>query len=287
MKKLILILTTLIVTSPIFADENEEITIVADTVPAYAAHANPNKAVPDNEAIFINSDLKIIPVTQHSDDLQLHYSMDVTYPQISGDPLSAAAQQFNQQILDKVNAQVTQFKTSVAKDAEHMKTLPEEVQRNTFKLDYDLDVVHPDHLSFISVRLSTESMQAGRAHPFHSHDVLNYDLTHGKELVLKDLFKSHADYLQTIAKFSHQQLNQTLQERDQWMIAEGTKPNEKNYKNWNLEEDALLITFDEYQVAPYVYGAQEVEIPYSALEQLLAPKSAILSSIHKTAKEIA
>jgi len=59
------------------------------------------------------------------------------------------------------------------------------------------------------------------------------------------------------------------------MVTQGTKPESKNFKNWNLQADSILITFDEYQVAPYVYGTQEVEIPYSVLEKILSAKSPI------------
>lgn len=187
----------------------------------------------------------------------------------------------NGRIMGSVNLMII-----CTKDLSHMQSLPEEVQHNTFRVDYDIDVIHPESLSLISVRLSIEGMQAGRAHPFHAHEVLNFDLTHGKQLALKDLFKSRADYLNAIAKYSHTKLNQTLQEQDKWMISEGTKPNAKNYKNWNLEEDALLITFDEYQVAPYAYGPQEIEIPYSELKHLLSPKSPIFSSIAQPAKKV-
>jgi hypothetical protein len=75
------------------------------------------------------------------------------------------------------------------------------------------------------------------------------------------------------ATFSHKKLSDTLQ--DKWMISEGTKPEANNFRNWNLEEDGILITFEEYQVAPYVYGAQEVEIPYSVLKSYLSANAPI------------
>jgi hypothetical protein len=34
----------------------------------------------------------------------------------------------------------------------------------------------------------------------------------------------------------------------------------------------LLITFDEYQVAPYAAGPQKVAIPYSELRALINPQ---------------
>jgi hypothetical protein len=230
----------------------------------------------DDESLIINDHLKAVPKTDHDENAEYHYTIDVTYPQIMGDSLSQEAQQFNQVITSMVNDQVNQFKNIVKLDAVHMNTLPEELRNNTFKIDYDIDVIKPDtQLSVVSVRLSIEGMQAGRAHPFHAHQVLNFDLTHGKALVLNDLFKKNAAYLQAIAKYSNNKLNQTL--NDKWLIADGTKADLKNYKNWNLEADSILITFDEYQVAPYVDGPQEVEIPLAELKKWFAADAPVMA----------
>jgi hypothetical protein len=121
-------------------------------------------------------------------------------------------------------------------------------------------------------------MQAGRAHPYHQHQVFNFDLVNNKELALSDLFKPNADFLQAIAKYSSTKLQDSVNEKDKWMLVEGTKPTLKNYKNWNIEADAILITFDEYQVAPHMYGPQEVEIPFEDLKTLLSKQAEVIAS---------
>jgi hypothetical protein len=228
------------------------------------------------EAVTINNHLKVISKSQNEEDSQLHYTINATYPQITGNPLSQAANSFNQQISNIVNSEIQQFKHSVKRDLPHMQTLPEAVRNNSFSIDYDVDVIHPDKLTLISVRLNIEGMQAGRAHPFHMYKVLNFDLTHGKELALSDLFKPKTNYLQTLSQYSTKKLNSSLQ--DKWMIASGAKANTTNYKNWNLQDDSILITFDDYQVAPYSNGPQEVEIPYSALQKIFSSQALIISS---------
>lgn len=172
---------------------------------------------------------------------------------------------------------VTQFKNYVKADMPHMQTLPESVKHNTLSIDYDIETIKPPHQTYISVRLSMEGMQAGRAHPYHQHQTLNFDLTTGKLLELKDLFKPRSNYLAVLAKQANKSLNAKLQ--DKMMINDGTAPTEKNYQLWNLESDGILITFDEYQVAPYVDGAQEVAIPYSQLSSLLKVKSPLLACV--------
>jgi len=61
------------------------------------------------------------------------------------------------------------------------------------------------------------------------------------------------------------------------MIASGAKANPANFKNWNIQADSILITFDEYQVAPYTNGPQEVEIPFSELKNIFSPNALIIS----------
>lgn len=260
MKKLLLLTTLLLFANYTLA--NPTLSAAADT---------------ESEAVIIDSYLKVTSKTQNEENQPLNYTLDATYPQITGTPpLSAAAQNFNQQINKIVATEVEQFKNSVKRDLPHMQTLPQDVRHNTLKIDYDVDVIHPDQLSLISVRLNIEGMQAGRAHPFHLYRVLNFDLTHGKELALSDLFKPKTNYLHALSKYSNKKLNASL--KDKWMIASGAKANPVNYKNWNIQADSILITFDEYQVAPYTNGPQEVEIPFSELKNIFSPQALIISS---------
>ncbi len=237
-------------------------------------------------ALYISQTTKLVPTTLHEEDPQLPgTSIDVNYPQLSGENLSANEQQFNRLVTQMVQKNVQQFKNYVKADLPHMKTLPTDtVKENSLQIDYDIDVIRPASNVLISMRLSIEGMQAGRAHPYHTHDVLNYDLNKGKVLALNDLIKPKINFLPVLAKYSHQKLSETL--RDQWMLKEGTAPNAKNYALWNLEADGILITFNEYQVGPYSAGVQEVEIPYSQLKNILAV-NAVISPCVKDAESCA
>lgn len=46
----------------------------------------------------------------------------------------------------------------------------------------------------------------------------------------------------------------------QW-ISEGTAPKEENFENFLITDNALIIIFDPYEVAPYAAGSVFVEIP--------------------------
>ena len=263
MKKWSFFAATLLITQALFS------TTVFATEPSVSFQ------VRDDEPIILNDSQKIISAQKHEKNQALNYSIDITYPQIQGKHLTEAEKAFNQRILSIVDDESKNFINTVKIALPHTKTLPEELQFSQFHMDYNLDVVQP----IISVRILNEVAQAGRAHPFHSHRVVNFDLAQNKELALSDLFKPKSDYLKTISELSAAELNKKISEKDQWMIKNGAEPLLNNYKNWNIGKNALLITFDEYQVAPYVYGPQAIEIPLKALENLLSPQGKIISQI--------
>src|SRR5437899_152995 len=88
----------------------------------------------------------------YSPHIQLPYNIDYTYPQITGESLSASALEFNRLVTDMVNTSVQQFKNYVKADMLHMQTLPDSVKHNTFTMNYVVDVIKPANQILISVR---------------------------------------------------------------------------------------------------------------------------------------
>src|SRR5579872_5599984 len=258
MKKLaVLLLSTLFLTSYSFAESTVSGTAAPvtdanngfDITSTTSGVARVSVPTPAKPSISIDKNMEIVEVTKHEEDAELPYTIDYHYPQITGENLSKSAQEFNRLVTDMVGKSVQQFKNYVKADMPHMQTLPDSVKHNSFLMDYKIDVVKPAKDILLSLRLSIEGMQAGRAHPYHTHQVLNFDLNRGKALTLHDLFKPRVNYLNTLSKYASHQLNTKLQ--DKWMIKEGTAPLAKNYQLWNLNNNGILITFEEYQVAPY------------------------------------
>ena len=230
-----------------------------------------NTAVPAVASLPLNQNMKIKSATAHEENTDLFYVIDAEYPQIDGENLSPAAMRFNKFINESITQTELQFINYVKADIPHMQTLPDSVKHNTLKIDFQLDIINDKNI--LSVRIMSEGMQAGRAHPYHTYQTFNYDLTQGKILTLNDIFKPKVKYLTVLAKYASVELNKKLQ--DKWMIKEGTAPVLKNYQNWNLKKNSILITFNEYQVAPYYAGSPEVQIPYAKLKNIIAPSSPI------------
>ena len=110
----------------------------------------------------------------------------------------------------------------------------------------------------------------GAAHPGHYSISVNYDLANGREITLDELFLPGSDYLTIIADLCKTDL--TIRDIAFEGFSGGADPLPENYTRWNLSNDGfLVITFDEYQVAPYAAGAQTVTIPISQLQSIANP----------------
>lgn len=121
--------------------------------------------------------------------------------------------------------------------------------------------------TLLSISFDVGWYTAGAAHPNSYSRTLSYDLSKGKVLTLAELFKIDAPYLEALSAYSVK----VLTEKGTLLFPDGAEPTEENYKNWNLTPDGLLITFDDYQVAPHAAGPQQVIIPYAELTDIIDP----------------
>jgi hypothetical protein len=138
---------------------------------------------------------------------------------------------------------------------------------STFEMHYNV-VSPPGNL--LSIRFTIQTYYSGAAHPGDSSRTVTYDLEAGKDVSMSDLFMPNADYLTPISKYCIAQLSTRDIGFQGFELGATATP--ENYRNWNVTADGLMITFDEYQVAPYAAGPQAVVVPYSELASLIDPK---------------
>ena len=118
-----------------------------------------------------------------------------------------------------------------------------------------------------SIKYDISFYSDGAAHPGHYSITLTYDLANGREILLDELFAAGSNYLQVISDYCKSELATRDIAFDGF--SSGAEPLPENYTRWNLSADGLIITFDEYQVAPYAAGPQVVTIPFSALQSVI------------------
>ncbi|MDR3477383.1 MAG: RsiV family protein [Gammaproteobacteria bacterium] len=234
----------------------------------------------------ISNGLSLMAEATHMASDNSHYKMDIESPLLSGNALNSAAQLYNQSINKIINTTITDFKTKIVENSAYVKNLPQSVQENTLFIDYSATVFKAGNQQIISLRINNEFYYAGSAHPSHQIQVFNYDLSSGKELAMSDLFKPKSSYLDKISDYARRDLLTKIKNEDKNEFDKGTAPIADNYLNWNLKPNGILITFNEYQVAAYVFGQPEVLVPYTMLEDDIAPNAPIAFCI-KTPSECA
>lgn len=220
-------------------------------------------------------DVQLVTANQYEKNDTYHYTVSLSYPELTAKNNSAVTQ-FNQLIQDEVKKIKHEFVDTAVKGEISMQESVHNPPNfgNTLTIDYQ--VLYASK-GIVSVRMIVGTYYNGAAHPNYYSLSFNYDLNDGELLQLSDLFVKPSNYLQTIAAYSEAELSKRILTDDvpesnknyekEW-LATGTKPELKNYQRWNLMAGGLLITFDPYQVAAYVYGRQQVLIPYAKLQNI-------------------
>lgn len=253
----LLILACIIFISPVFAEEDEF----------------EDSGVERQQIYHIYHDVDLIPTTKVNYGKPNSVIKSI-FPVLTSDEQSENVEKFNQLVQVLIQEEIDDYKKRVAEQSPNRKNLPKKIanSESTLNIDFDSSTVNTNGNPIISVRFSVEGYIVGMAHPYHRHRVLNYDLENGQALELTDIFKSESSYLNALANYASTTLSKRFKELGDW-VSKGTAPDFQNYKNWNVNPYGLLITFDEYQVAPYYYGTQTVLIPYSKLTDLISPSS--------------
>jgi len=247
----------------------------------YADDEDSGKDFPQVYHIFDSVDL--ITTERYYDEQNPKISVKAVYPQLEGDQNDQAITAFNEQTRALIKHEIAAFRTKIKELRPYNDKQAEETStRNRLFIDYNSSSIKAggDHL--LSVRFSIQGYISSMAHGYHYHRVLNFDLDTGEKMELADLFAPQADYLGVLSDYARISLSKHLANKD--MVMEGTMPTLNNFKNWNLKPDGLFITFDEYQVAPYVNGAQTVLIPYPNLKLVTNEDSIIVECVDHPSK---
>ncbi len=129
----------------------------------------------------------------------------------------------------------------------------------------------------ISVLMHYYSYVEGAAHPNTHTSGLTYDLKNNRMLTLADLFAPESDWVKPLYDLVRADLIRQLmalspdlteEAAAQMLTAFGFEPKAEIFGTWNTGPDELILTFDPYAVAPYVFGPLTVRIPYGRIPGL-------------------
>lgn len=119
----------------------------------------------------------------------------------------------------------------------------------------------PGYVNSRMLSLTVDYYQyTGGAHGITERRPYNIDLSTGQDLALKDLFISNYDYGSVINNEIRRQINSSEgMYFDGDMGFQGISEDQDFY----LQDDALIIFFQQYEIAPYAAGIPEFKIPLS------------------------
>ena len=226
-------------------------------------------AVPTETSIPLYQQVALVSISSEAHSQPFAYTIKTQTPSLSGsqDP---RVLRFNYEMTTLVSKAVTGFKDNLANlQATAGST------GSSFELRYN--VLSPPG-NILSLKFDITTYYTGAAHPGDVSQTVTYDLQQGRDLQLSDLFIPDADYLTVISKYCIAQLGTRDIGFEGFEL--GATATAENYRSWNLTADGLMITFDEYQVAPYAAGPQTVVIPYKQLNQLIQPAGPLASYSH-------
>lgn len=209
-----------------------------------------------SSVVFIIPTIKDIEINEKTDK----YEIQVKYPELQG---SSTFSDLNNFITEKFQKSIDDFK----KD-EGQNFIAEVGAPSYFQIGYEAIMLAE---KVVSIRFGADYYVAGMAHPNIYYESLNYDLINDKQISLADLFNPGSDYLTVLSNFSRETLK-TLISPDYYsedFVLPGTEPTLENFQVFNFTKDKIVITFNPYQVGPWVIGPQFVEIPFSELVDII------------------
>ncbi len=195
------------------------------------------------------------------------YTYQATFPKLQGLADATVQDAVNAGIRAEVTAVVDEF-ISAAKE---FPGPPAELGGQPSGLTGTYEVSRLDE-GLASLRVRVSQFFAGAAHPGAVIRTFNYDLRSGERLALADLFTAGSPYLDRLSELSRQLLAAQPGFEDlSTSVLRGTEPKADNFAGWTLTDQDFVVTFSEYQVAPYAMGMPHVSIPFASLRLLLDP----------------
>jgi hypothetical protein len=134
--------------------------------------------------------------------------------------------------------------------------------RNELKAGYTVSYASPRSLS-VTYEIWTYS---DGIHGNNDIITLSYDMESGQRLLFEDLVADADTALERLAVYCSKTLSDTLgEDLDEIILKSGTAPDLDNYASFSLFPTGLRIHFQPYQVAPFVAGAQQVDVPLEVI----------------------
>lgn len=117
----------------------------------------------------------------------------------------------------------------------------------------------------------------GAAHGMPIMEYVHVDTKTGVFYQLEDLFKDGSNYTEVLSGIVEEQIKEKGDEMGIWPDNyKGIKPDQPFY----LTEDALMLYFYPYEIAPYAAGFPMFSVPYPEISEIIDKKGSFWLSFH-------
>lgn len=179
--------------------------------------------------------------------------IDVEYPRVSGLSNAKVERQINQNIRSLVEQMIS-----------------EQISRGGSKTTIIAKYKVPlNQKGLLSIKFENYAYTPPAAHGFTIVRSLTFDLNTGVIYGFSDLFNKDSDYKAVLNKIIEKQ----IEEREIPLLVEfkGVSDDQEYY----LTPNSLVIYYQLYELAPYVYGIIEFPISYSEIKNYINPDGPI------------
>lgn len=199
-------------------------------------------------------------------------SADIKTPKLESDENTPGIDKVNEAVQKDRDALIEEYKEIFEAYANNESLKEDDGLTNHYSVDADYEVVtdNDDYfvLNFTATTISASAQQINRYYTI--------DRKTGEMVELKDLFQEGSDYVKVISDNIKEQMKKQMAEDENvtyWLEDEIEEWNFKQIKedqNFYINDKGnLVISFDEYEVAPGYMGAVAFEIPREELTSIL------------------
>ena len=181
------------------------------------------------------------------------YEINIYYPFTKDDTL-------NNHIKTRLELYIKDIKFQASK-------YESEVQKGKYKLDVSFNVTsgNDGYISYIF----TVTQDIKFMHPNEYIFVINYDKNNSKIITAEDIEKMYPNLYYNLSEYTYKELLKNEEIKNMGaldLLEEGTKANKYNFMDIAFKDNNMLVMFEKYQVAPYVLGTFEVQVPLEYLK---------------------
>lgn len=201
----------------------------------------------------------IAPVTITTQEIKqdkTNIAIDLKIPVISGMKNQTIQSEINWQLVEDAKNFASQIEKQADEEIPQMKksglVVDRYAARTSYKVTYNQNGLLSIPIMFMQYTGGAHGLEVKRAY--------NFDLTNGKNLTLEDLFKPGTDYKGIINAEIRKQIQANP---GKYFSGQNGFQGIKDDQSYFLSGNALVIYFQEYEIAPYAAGCPEFKIPFT------------------------